>query len=329
MSVSSRPLSSATTISSLLAATLLALAAAPAAAQPASAQAETLFRQGKFLIGEGRIAEACTAFDGSYRKDPLVSTLLNLADCREKNHQYASAWGHFLDADRMTRADASQQMLNQTAHDRAARLEARLSYLIINVPDESRVEGLEITRNGQPVDPAEWNRKSPVDGGSYTIEARSPGHEPWSTTIRVADELDRQSVDVPRFKPVVTPPGGSDVVEPGGGGGGTWSGKRKAAVGLGVVGVGAGVGALVFELSARSLYDDSKLEADDAKQRDLVDQANSKRLYAQLAGGVAVVAIGTAAVLWFTGKPEAAERAAMVRPLVSHDRVGFAFTGRF
>lgn len=317
------------TISSLFTAAILALASAPASAQPASAQAETLFQQGKFLMGEGRIAEACTAFEGSYRKDPLVSTLLNLADCREKNHQLASAWGHFLDAERMTRNDAAQAMLNQTAHNRAAKLESRISYLIINVPDESRVDGLVITRNGAEVDPAEWNRKSPVDGGSYTIEAKSPGHEPWSTTIRVGDELDRQSVDVPRFKPMANATGPSteepgEVATSGG-----LTGKRKAAIGLGVVGVGAGVGALVLELSARSTYDDSKHEPDDAKQQDLYDQANDKRLYAQIAGGVGVVALGTAAVLWFTGKPEAAEKAAMFRPLVSHDRVGIAFAGHF
>jgi hypothetical protein len=314
--------------SALLALALLALATAPAAAQPASASAEQLFRDGKKLISEGRIAEACTAFDGSYRKDPLVSTLLNLADCREKNHQLASAWGHFLDADRLTRNDAAQAMLNQTAHDRASKLEGRLSFLIINVPDESRIDGLVVTRNGTDVDPAEWNRKSPVDGGSYTIEAKAPGHEPWSTTVRVGDELDRQSVDVPRFKALPEPPAGEEP-RVGGGGGGGLTGRRKAAIGLGAAGVGAGVGALVLELSARSLYDDSKAESDDARQQDLYDQANQRRLYAQIAGGVSAAAIGTAVVLWITGRPSVAEKVTKLRPLLGRDRVGLAFRARW
>jgi hypothetical protein len=314
-------------MSSVLAVALVAAATSPAVAQPASASAEQLFRDGKKLMGEGRTAEACTAFDGSYRKDPLVSTLLNLADCREKNHQYASAWGHFLDADRMTRNDLAQAMLNQTAHDRAAKLEGRLSFLIINVPDESRVDGLVVTRNDVAVDPAEWNRKSPVDGGSYTVEAKAPGHEPWSTTVRIGDELDRQSVDVPRFKPLATPAGGDEEDVPAGGG--TWSGKRKAALGLGAVGLGAGVAAVVLELGARSTHDDSKAEPDDARQEELYDQANSKRLYAQIAAGVAVAGVATAAVLWFTGKPTAAEQAAMFRPVIGRDRLGLAFTGHF
>lgn len=319
-----------------LAVGLIALAASVAQAQPkpgstTTAAAEQLFRDGKALMGEGRIAEACTAFEGSYRKDPAVSTLLNLADCREKNRQFASAWGHFLDAERATRNDAAQAMLNQTARDRAAKLEPRLSYLVINVPDESRVDGLVVSRNGEPVDPAEWNRKSPVDGGTYTVEGKAPAHEPWSAQVTVGAEKDQRSVDVPKFKTVTTPPpppDGDDKLEapaPSTGLGG----KRKAALGLAGVGVAAGVGALVLELSARGIYDDSKAEPDNAKQQDLYDQANSRRLYAQIAGGVAVAAVGTAAVLWFTGKPASTERSVSVRPMLGGDRVGFAVRGRF
>ncbi len=319
-----------------LAVGVIALAASSAQAQPkpaspATAAAEQLFRDGKTLMAEGRIGEACTAFEGSYRKDPAVSTLLNLADCREKNRQIASAWGAFLDAERATRNDPAQAMLNQTARDRAAKLEPRLSYLIINVPDESRVDGLVVSRNGEAVDPAEWNRKSPVDGGTYTVEGKAPAHEPWSTQVTVGAEKDQRSVDVPKFKAVAAPPpppdGGDDPVAPTPATG--MGGKRKAALGLAGVGVAAGVGALVLELSARGIYDDSKAEADDAKQRDLYDQANSRRLYAQIAGGVAVAAVGTAAVLWFTGKPASAERAVALRPIVGGDRVGFAVGGRF
>src|SRR5262245_33043378 len=73
-----------------------------------SGVAERLFREGKRLMSENKIAEACKAFDGSYAKDPVVSTLLNLADCREKNQQYATAWSHFLDAERLARGKPDQ-----------------------------------------------------------------------------------------------------------------------------------------------------------------------------------------------------------------------------
>ena len=317
-----------------LLAALVLVAAAPAAAQPApgltAAQAEQLFKDGKRLMGEGRIGEACTAFEGSFRKDPAITTLLNLADCREKNHQYASAWNHFLAAERQSRSDPAQSAFNQTAAKRAAALEPRLSYLIVNVPDESRIDGLTVLLDDAPIDPAQWNRKTPVDGGSYVITGKAPAHEPWSATVRIGDERDVQSVDVPRFKvlPDAPPPDEDPQPGPARAGGGL-SGKRKAAIGLGALGVAAGVGAVVLEVGARGLYDDSKKEPDDAEQEDLYDRANSRRLYAQIAGGVAVVAVGTAAVLWFTGKSSSGERAVSLRPIVGRDRAGLAFTGRF
>ena len=310
----------------------LGRAVGPASAQPdatTTAQAEQLFRGGKNLMAEGRIAEACVAFDGSYRKSPAISTLLNLADCREKNRQLATAWGLFLEAERTTRNDPTQAAFTQTARDRAKRLELRLSYLVINVPDESRVEGLTVTRNGTEVDRAEWNRKIPVDGGTYTVEGKAPAHEPWSAQVRVAAELDTQSVDVPHFKttPATATP---DQPPPAAPPASAWTGKRKAALAIGGVGVAAGVGALLLELSARGIYDDAKAAPDHAQQIDLTDQANQRRLYAQIAGGVAVAAVGTAAVLWITGKPSSsAERSAGLKPILSRDRVGLAVIGRF
>ena len=73
-----------------------------AAAQPttASAEADTLFDQGRSLMEAGKIAEACAAFDASQKLSPAVSTLLNLARCREQNQQLATASGLYRDAER-------------------------------------------------------------------------------------------------------------------------------------------------------------------------------------------------------------------------------------
>src|SRR5690348_3697323 len=115
-------------------------------AQSSAAEAEQLFRDGKKLMNEGKYAEACTAFETSNRLDPSVATLLNLANCREKNEQLASAWSAFLEAERLTR-DTGSAALNNTAKDRAAKLEPRLSYLTVSVPAESDIDGLTLTRN--------------------------------------------------------------------------------------------------------------------------------------------------------------------------------------
>ena len=241
-----------------------ALAAGPASAQPAQAQAEHLFREGKRLMGEGNIAAACDAFEGSYAKDPAVSTLLNLADCREKNQQYASAWGYFIEAGRKTRNKPDMAALNKTAEQRATGIEPRLSYLIINVPDEARVEGLTITRNGVAVDVIEWNRDVPVDGGTYRVEGKAPAFEPWSTTITVGNAKDKQSVNVPRFRNALP---GADLstdtpavteVAP-------W---YRDPLGWTLVGVGAAAsaGGVAFLLQAGNAEDDAN--------RDLLDPGN-------------------------------------------------------
>ncbi len=109
------------------------------ASAQASPRAEALFRDGKQLMAEGKLAEACTAFEGSERLEHNVATVLSLADCREKAEQFASAWALFLQADSQTRGDSSKAMLNRTAKQRAKAIESRLSFLTINVPDESRV----------------------------------------------------------------------------------------------------------------------------------------------------------------------------------------------
>ena len=40
-----------------------------------------------------------------------------------------------------------------------------------------------LSRDGHPISSAEWGVKVPVDGGEHVVEARAPGHEPWSTRI--------------------------------------------------------------------------------------------------------------------------------------------------
>jgi hypothetical protein len=320
-------------------------AVAPAAHAQNAAQADALFKEGKRLMGAKQFGEACSAFEASYKLDPAITTLVNHADCREKNAQYASAWGLFLEVDRQTRGDKKHAALNRTARDRATALEPRLSYLIINVPDDSRVDGLSITQNGQPVDALTWNRALPVDGGEYVIEGKAPGHEPWQTRVTVAPELDKQSVDVPKFKSVPAP-------EPVAGNGGTgagggadadeepvpvdaptgMTGKRKAALGVGAAGVVGLIAAGVFELGARSKYDEAAATIDDELQDELYEQAQGKRSAAIVFGALGAASVGVATYLWLTGGRAATEtdgQALRVVPAADARSLGVALTGSF
>lgn len=166
----------------------------PARAQ--SADAEALFNDGIKLLAEGKVAQACAAFHASNRVEPRAGTLIRLADCLERNHQLASAWSAYKDA--LTRVKDPHK--RAVAMAKATALEPRLSHLTVAVADDSRVEGLIVTRNGEAFDPALWNRALPVDGGDYVIVGRAPDHEEWQVTVHVPTEGSRVSAKVPRLK---------------------------------------------------------------------------------------------------------------------------------
>jgi hypothetical protein len=301
-----------------LSATVCLGAAAPAHAQ-STVEAEKLFRDGKVLMKQGKFADACSAFEASQRIEANIATLTSLADCSEKNGKLATAWGYFLKAESLTRSDAKQTKLNATARQRAAAIEPRLSYLTINLPDESRIEGLVVARNGVVVDPGTFNRAVPVDGGEYEIQGKAPGHEPWTTRVTVKNESDRQSVEVPKFKELpkllepkqpTTPENPDGVVldtppRP------LFTPMRYGALGAAGVAVGAVVAGAVFGTQSSSLNSDAEDLCVDgrctaeqaAAANDKRDDAESKAMLANVSFGIGAAAAIGAGVLWYLGAP--------------------------
>lgn len=296
-----------------------------------SVEAESAFRDGKKLMAKGQYAEACDAFATSLRLAPGLATKMNLADCREKNGQLASAWGLFREVVIESRDDDAMASLAKVAKDRSDALEPRLSYLTISVPDESRVDGLVVSRNGVDLDSGLWNRAIPVDGGTYEIAAHAPAHEAWSTTVEIAAERGSETVDVPRFKelPVEAEPEPVAeerpivvVTQPS-----AFTGRRKIAVVVGAFGVAALAAGGVLGWTARGLEDDAydvcpQASCDDAAEANaLVARAETRARYANIGYGVGAAALIGAAVLWLTGAPSPVE--------VAPTPTGVAFAGRF
>ena len=324
---------------------VVALAAAPSSVRAQSAaEAEQLFHEGDRLMGEKKYAEACAAYEASEHLDGNPVTLWKLADCREKNGQLASAWGHFTSVAHRTRGDAGRATVHRTATARAAALAPRLSYLTIDVPEASRIPGLIVVRNGASIEPGAWSTALPVDGGSFTIVATAPGHASSSTTVAIAESGERKTVQVPTLVPLapsaevstaprpepaeprpparVTPddPDESDEPEV------DDQPRRSRALpialgGAAAVSLGAAVG---LELWARSTYDDAKAELDDARQDDLWRSAKTRRYAAQ---GVAAAGVGLAvAATWLLLRGDGDERAetARVTPVVEASGTGVA-----
>lgn len=294
---------------------------------------------------EGKLAEACQAFDGSNRIEARAGTLINLGLCREQNGQLASAWSAFKDA--LTRVKDPKK--EQLATEHANAIEPRLSYLTISVPDESRVDGLALTRNTAAVDPVLWNRAIPVDGGTYVIAGHAPGHEEWSTTVVVPNEGGKISVEVPRFKdltklmtPVASQPQPKPaqppvVADEPATGESMFTTRRKIAIGVGGVGVAALAAGIVLGIQAKGFKDDAFALcpdpatpcADGNHASALTETGHTRAIYADVSFGVAAASLIGAGVLWFVGAPVDSDRGVAVTPRVGGGAAALDVTVRF
>lgn len=318
---------------------VIAVVASTTVAHAQKAEAEALFREGKKLMKKkGTVSAACKKFEASERLDPAIGTELNLADCREKNGQLASAWAMFVKAAQTGKHTAR----GVEAKNRAALLQGKLVSLTISVPDKARVDGLVVKRNDTVVEPGAYDTPVPVDPDEYVITAEAPGHEHWKLTVAVGKK--NKTVEVPRLDDlpppppepktpvvvvqpkVVEPPKPPARHEPS-----SFTGTRKLAVALGVIGLGAGGGGVAFGLKAK---DDEK-QSDaicpnprcyDSQAFDLNKKARDDGLIANIGmiGGGALVA--GAIVLWFVGGPSHVGPVS-VAPAVGRSSVGIA--GRF
>ena len=316
-----------------------------AAAQSASAEAEALFRQGRDLMKAGKLAEACAAFDQSQKLEPANTTLLNLAACREKNNQLASAWGAFVDAERATRGgtDSATKQLHQIAADKAMLLEPALSKLTVNVPPGSRISGLAITRGKEPLSEVMWGQPLPIDGGTYTITATA-GALTWSATVTIARDHDTKTVEVPNLEEQNKKKGEPIVIKNQPNGGDTPTGPgitidsnykqpepahaSKLVPMLTIAGGAVLIaGGVVFELQGESTYDDAKKEmTDQARRNSLESSANTKRYTAE-ALGVAGLAVAGVGVWLYLRKPAEASHETALVPTATPTSVGLALTG--
>jgi hypothetical protein len=318
--------------------------------QPAGAQAEVLFRQGRELLAAGKVAEACSAFEESQKLEPAVTTLLNLAGCREKQGQLATVWGVFLDAARQTwsATDATKRQLHEVAQARAKKLEPRVSKLTVNVSQESQIDGLEVARGRDRINAGMWNRALPVDGDTYTITAHAPGSSAWSTQVTVGAEGDTRTVEIPDLRnlprdlgkaptlPSSSQPPTAAVVAPASEPPsprpiGPSRPSRKVvpfAVGAGALALlGGGLG---FELWAESRYGAAKVEMMSQPRRDSLESAFNTKRYVAEALAVGGLAAGGAAVWLYLrdGKrerPAPGDASVHVVPTVT----GLALAGRF
>lgn len=160
----------------MLAVAAAALVATSIGARPASAQdaaaAEALFEEGKGLAAEDRWAEACPKFEASHAADPAVGTLLNWADCLEREGRLGSALARFEQAE--AQLEEAGDPRAEIAATRAATLRPRAPRLRVRSSSPAP-EGLVVTIDGAALplaDVASTGVEGPVDPGPRAVEVR-------------------------------------------------------------------------------------------------------------------------------------------------------------
>jgi hypothetical protein len=288
--------------------------AAHAADKETQTLAVQLFDEAPALIEKGQNSQACPKLAESYRLDPQLGALLNLAECYEKNGQLASAWSSYRNAEELARKIGDER--EGQAVERVLALEPRLSHVVFQLPGGERPPGYQLTRDGVVIAKPLWGSALAVDPGRHRIVAEAPGYDPWSTEVEVAGEANTITVVVKPLTaaagaeaPPSTPPSEApppSAAEPTHDSGvATTDSRRIAALatgGLGLVAIGVGG---FFGLSAQNTFSDSEPLCNErnictGRGSKLRQDAKDKATIATVATGVGVAAIVGAAVLWFT-----------------------------
>jgi hypothetical protein len=298
--------------------------ASSAFAQPTDkAGAEALFDQARKLMDAKRYADACEKFASSHRLDPAVGTLLNLAECSERQDHLATAWAYYREAQTLaqSRADGERE---RYARDHAAGLEPKLAKLTISA--KSAASGLEVKRDGVLVASAALGTALPIDAGSHAIEAAAPGRKRWSTRVEVPRNGASVSVEVPALEedtpqrdsgavpPTATAPSGEKPPKPKerDEGFGVQRTSALIAAGVGVVSLAFGG---FFVARAWSNWQDARPHCTpqnicDDRGFDLGQTARQQGDVATAAFVAGGLALAVAGVLWLTAP---SSRAAAVR----------------
>lgn len=327
----------------LLAALVCCSWPAPARAQAGNAAlAESLFREGKRLSNEHKFAEACPKFAESYKLDPGLGTLLNLAICHESEGKPATAWAEFSEASSRAKREGDNDRA-QLADEHVRALEPKLARVSIGLAPGAAVPGLLIKFDTRELASAALGLPIAVDPGKHVLEASAPGKQTSTQTFDTPNTPTTLSVTVPVLKesagaapvaaaalapapaPVTTstPPNTSSA------GSGSNTGAIVSGVATGAFLVGSVVTGVLYS-SKRSDFNDAN-DSNDPARFDKRDSAQTLgTVNAVLVGGTLVSAGFFVYFLVSGGKhesPPASSARLRLTPVVSPQVAGLMLGG--
>ena len=167
---------------------------APAFTQ--SSPSDDRFHEGKALMDQGHVAEACAKFEESVALVRRGGALLNLAVCRETEGRNATALRLFEEARALALADGRADRV-ELADEKIKDVRSRLSWLTVELPPGVLPLELAIRCDGERMTEATWGAPTAVDPGPHTVVATAPGRVSFRAVTVVGDTGDRQTVQVP------------------------------------------------------------------------------------------------------------------------------------
>lgn len=275
------------------------------------AVAQTLFDEGRELMGQGNYAEACVRFARSQKLDPGAGTVLNLALCHEGEGKLATAWIEFNDALSQAKRDHREDR-EKLAREHIDALGPKVPRVILRVEEKSAE--LEVRIDDVRLDRGAWEAPIPIDPGDHVVTASAPHKKTWTGGARLAIGA---SADVVVPVLVEAAPGEASgatpiVAEPSSG---------RGTLGWVLVGSGAAAAAVGAYLGVRALG--AKSDSDDlcptspcsdAEAVSLSKDAVTLGWGANIGIGVGLIAIGIGTYLVLTAPPSrAASTATKVR----------------
>jgi hypothetical protein len=315
------------------------LIAGDAIAEPTAADkslATQLFKEGRTLVDQGKVAEGCRKLEESQRLDPGGGTLLNVALCHEKEGRTATAWTEFTEALGIAKKDDRPQRI-ELSQTHIAALEPTLSRLVIQVTEATDLPDLEIKRDGSVIRRAAWGTAMPVDPGEHWVEVAAPGKLAWRHSVTVGAKADTKTIIVPALENAPTPPPTLVAATPS-----TASPEQRVAkpspagwVALGFGAAGLGVGTY-FGLRALSQQKEADKFCDAngcstangaTQNSDAIKSANLSTVGFSI--GLVGVAVGTVLLLTTGGSSSRAASLPTVGASVSHSGTEVVLSGRF
>lgn len=168
-----------------------------------AAVADQLFKQAKDLLKEGKVAEACERFRESYETDPALGSLMNLADCLERDGRIASAYGRWGEAAELAQRKQDDR-LDFTRQRRDA-LKSKLSFLTVQVSGSG--EGLSVYRGNTKLTSGAFGIALPTDPGEAVVQVVRGDSVLWERKVQLKEaESATVLVDLGEIARVNPPP---------------------------------------------------------------------------------------------------------------------------